>query len=200
VIGFWWRSDAAAARKLIVGLGNPGRGYAETRHNVGFQVIDCLAGGLGIAIRRKRFGGYWGQGEYEGKDVLLLKPWRFINRSGSVVAAAVGFYKLDLADMLVVVDDMSLEPGRIRIRGKGSAGGHNGLADIIERLGNEEFSRLRIGIGTSGEQSAVNFVLGRPSESEKKELKQAIARAKDAVLCWVTDGLEPAMNRYNQKG
>jgi PTH1 family peptidyl-tRNA hydrolase len=130
----------------------------------------------------------------------LLKPWRYMNRSGQVVATAVGFYKLDLKDIIIVTDDLALEPGRIRIRAKGSAGGHNGLADIIEKLGTSEFARCRVGIGNkTGEfdQDQVDYVLGRPTKEQKALLDEAIIKARDAVLCWVENGIETAMNKYN---
>ena len=133
--------------KMIVGLGNPGKKYAETRHNVGFKVIDMLGGVLGIEVNKNSFGGHLGKGEYAGNQVLLLKPMQYMNCSGQPVADAMGFYKIDLNDVLVVLDDMWLEPGQIRLRAKGSAGGHNGLTDVVEKLGTEDVPRLRVGIG-----------------------------------------------------
>ena len=133
--------------KMVVGLGNPGEEYADTRHNIGFKVIDSLAKALAIDVRKRKFGARVGLGEFGDKKLILLKPWQFMNRSGEAVAKAVGFYKLPLSELLVVTDDMALEPGRIRIRAKGSAGGHKGLADIIEKLGTNQFGRLRVGIG-----------------------------------------------------
>ena len=123
-----------------------------------------------------------------------------MNRSGQVVATAVGFYKLQLDDLLVVTDDLALPPGRIRIRAKGSAGGHNGLADIIEKLGTNEFSRLRVGLGQSSEEEAVDYVLDKPTEQEKPLLDEAIERAREAVLCWVEYGIKAAMNKFNTCG
>jgi len=180
-----------------VGLGNPGRAYARTRHNIGFEVVDLVAETLGVTIRKRRFGGKFGAGEYAGRQVLLLKPWRWMNLSGEVVATAVGFYKLALSDLLVVTDDMALEPGRIRIRRKGSAGGHNGLADIIAKVGSDAFARLRVGIGRDEAVDAVDYVLSRPSPAEREVLEQAMQRARDAVLCWIREGIEAAMNCYN---
>jgi PTH1 family peptidyl-tRNA hydrolase len=184
--------------KLVAGLGNPGGDYAGTRHNIGFRVMDLLAEALGIEVRKRKFGARFGFGEFAHKKLIVLKPWQFMNRSGQVVATAVGFYKLDIADVLVVTDDMDLEPGRIRIRAKGSAGGHNGLADIIEKLGTNEFARCRIGIGRSDEQEAVGFVLDKPTASERPLLDAAVERARDAVLCWIEKGVETAMNQYNR--
>jgi PTH1 family peptidyl-tRNA hydrolase len=184
--------------KLVAGLGNPGSDYADTRHNIGFRVMDLLAETLDVEVRKRKFGARFGTGEFAHKKLIVLKPWQFMNRSGQAVATAMGFYKLSAVDMLVVTDDMDLEPGRIRIRAKGSAGGHNGLTDIIEKLGTNEFARCRIGIGRSCEQDAVDFVLDKPAEAERPLLDAAIERARDAVLCWIEYGIETAMNRYNR--
>jgi PTH1 family peptidyl-tRNA hydrolase len=183
--------------KMVVGLGNPGKKYVDTRHNAGFRVIDLLAEALTIDVRKRKFGAYLSEGEFVGKKLILLKPRRFMNRSGQVVATAVGFYKLALSDLLVVTDDMALSPGRIRIRAKGSAGGHNGLADVIEKLGTESIGRLRIGIGESSEEAAVDYVLDEPTESQKTMMDEGTERAREAVLCWVQYGIESAMNEFN---
>ncbi len=180
-----------------MGLGNPGRGYAKTRHNLGFKVIDSLAKRLDVAVKKRKFGAKLGIARFEDKELVLLKPWRFMNRSGGPVAAAVNFYGLSLSDVLVVTDDMALEPGKIRLRAKGSAGGHNGLADIIQALGTEGIARLRIGIGRSNREDAVDYVLSRPTPEQKSLLDGAIAAAGDAVLCWVQYGIEDAMNKFN---
>ncbi|MCJ7673522.1 MAG: aminoacyl-tRNA hydrolase [Sedimentisphaerales bacterium] len=184
--------------KMLVGLGNPGSRYAGTRHNLGFMTIDSLAETLGVKVGRRKFGARFGEVEFAGKKLILLKPWQFMNRSGQAVATAVGFYKLPLRDLLVVTDDMSLEPGRIRLRAKGSAGGHNGLADIIEKLGSGEFARCRLGIGESGSQDAYDYVLDKPSQDQKPLLQEAIDKAKDAVVCWIEFGIERAMNQFNR--
>jgi len=183
---------------MVVGLGNPGAEYFNTRHNVGFRVIDALAEALGIEVKKKKFGGVFGQGEYGNKKLILLKPCRFMNRSGQVVATAAGFYKLELADLLVVSDDMAIEPGRIRLRTKGSSGGQKGLDDIIVKLGSNEFNRLRIGIGPSGQQQGYDYVLGKPSPEENDLIDDAIERAKQAVICWIVNGIDIAMNEYNR--
>jgi PTH1 family peptidyl-tRNA hydrolase len=183
--------------KMVVGLGNPGKDYVDTRHNIGFRVIDSLAEALKIDVRKKRFSGNCGSGEFADKKLILLKPMRFMNCSGQVVATATGFYKLVLSNLLVVTDDMALPPGRIRVRMKGSAGGHNGLADVIEKLGTENISRLRIGIGQSDEEMAYDYVLGKPTKSERPLLDEAITKARDAVLCWVEYGIKATMNEFN---
>ncbi|OHB75785.1 MAG: aminoacyl-tRNA hydrolase [Planctomycetes bacterium RBG_16_55_9] len=184
--------------KLVAGLGNPGGDYAETRHNIGFRVIDLLARRLDIEVGKRKFGARFGLGEFAGKKLIVLKPWQFMNRSGQAVATAVGFYRLSVADVLVVTDDMDLDLGKIRIRARGSAGGHNGLADVIEKLGTNEFARCRVGIGRSLERDAVDFVLDRPAEAEKPRLDAAVEKARDAVLCWIEYGIETAMNQYNR--
>jgi PTH1 family peptidyl-tRNA hydrolase len=183
--------------KMVVGLGNPGKEYVDTRHNIGFRVIDSLAETLKIDVRKKRFSAYLGSGEFADKKLILLKPMRFMNCSGQVVATATGFYKLALSNLLVVTDDMALPPGRIRVRMKGSAGGHNGLADVIEKLGTENISRLRIGIGQSDEEMAYDYVLGKPTEADRPLLDEAITKARDAVLCWVEYGIKATMNEFN---
>jgi PTH1 family peptidyl-tRNA hydrolase len=183
---------------MVVGLGNPGRSYIYTRHNAGFRVIDSLAKGLAIDVRKRKFGARLGQGEFAGKKLILLKPIRFMNCSGQVVATAAGFYKLELSDLLVVSDDMALEPGRIRVRARGSAGGHNGLADVVEKLGSEDVNRLRIGIGPCGEQDAADYVLDKPTKAQKALLDKAIESSREAVLCWIEYGIETAMNNFNR--
>lgn len=184
--------------RLVVGLGNPGREYAETRHNLGFKVIEALDEALGIEVGRRKFGARLGEGRYAGKKLILMKPWKFMNRSGECVAAAVGFYQLDPRDLMVITDDRALETGVVRLRPKGSAGGHNGLADIIEKLGTNEFPRCRIGIGQCPSAAAVGYVLGRPEPQEKPVLNQAILKARDAVVCWLRFGLDKAMNEFNK--
>jgi PTH1 family peptidyl-tRNA hydrolase len=191
------RDTVTGGFKLIVGLGNPGKEYVDTRHNIGFQVIDSLAETLQSDVKQRKFGARIGFGEFAEQKIILLKPWQYMNRSGQAVATVKGFYKLDVSDLLVVLDDMALEPGRIRIRAKGSAGGHNGLADIIEKLGTDNFGRLRIGIGQSGREDAIDFVLDKPTEEERTLLNEAIERSREAVLCWIEHGFDAAMNKYN---
>jgi PTH1 family peptidyl-tRNA hydrolase len=183
--------------KMVVGLGNPGKEYVGTRHNIGFQVIDALSESLKIDVKKKKFSACFGTGEFADKKLILLKPMQFMNCSGQVVAAATGFYKVVAGNLLVVLDDMALPPGRIRVRMKGSAGGHNGLADVIEKLGTENISRLRIGIGPSNEKEAYDYVLSKPTEAERALLDEAIIKARDAVLCWVEYGIRATMNKFN---
>jgi len=190
-------SPDMAGMKMIVGLGNPGKSYAETRHNVGFRVVDLLADDLGVEIGKRSFGGRLAKGECAGRGLMLFKPWRYMNRSGLPVAEAVAFYKLNLCDMLVVLDDIWLEPGRIRLRTKGSAGGHNGLADVLAKLGTEDVPRLRIGIGRCPTDEQTDYVLGEPDQEENTLINQGVGRAKEAAICWLQEGIDAAMTKFN---
>jgi PTH1 family peptidyl-tRNA hydrolase len=183
--------------KLVVGLGNPGRKYLDTRHNVGFMVIDDLAGRWRYDRSRAGFGGQFGTGHIGSEKTLLLKPETFMNRSGQSVQEAMAFYKLGLEDLLVVSDDLALPLGRLRLRAKGSAGGHNGLANVIERLGDNGFARLRIGIGSATGERMVSHVLSPFQPEERETVLEAVGRASESVACWIEEGIETAMNRFN---
>lgn len=183
--------------KLIVGLGNPGARYEGTRHNVGFEVVDTLASRWNISLATEKFHGWFGTGVIAGEKTALLKPTTFMNRSGRAVLAAGRFYKLELDDLLVISDDLALPLGRLRIRLKGSSGLHKGLQDIIDRLSSEEWCRLRIGIDEPlGDPSG--YVLGRFTPQERTTLDEAVSRGADASECWVEQGPEMAMNRFNR--
>jgi PTH1 family peptidyl-tRNA hydrolase len=186
-----------ADTKMLVGLGNPGAEYVDTRHNVGFKAIDLLAGSLKTDFNKKKFDSKFGVAQFGVKTVYLLKPQLYMNRSGEAVATAMGFYKLTPADLLVVCDDLWVEPGKIRIRASGSAGGHNGLADIIEKLGTEDFCRIRIGIGQNQRIDAYDYVLSPPDEEQKPLVEKAIENARDAALCWLESGVDKTMNKFN---
>jgi len=182
--------------KLIVGLGNPGTKHAGTRHNVGFRVIDELARRCQADLSQEKFHAWFARATVAEQEVILLKPTTFMNRSGPAVLAAGRFYRLELGDLLVISDDLALPLGKLRLRGQGGAGGHNGLQDIIDRLGSEVFARLRIGIDPPiGDP--VGWVLSRFSEAEESVAAAACCRAADAVECWIERGTECAMNRYN---
>jgi PTH1 family peptidyl-tRNA hydrolase len=185
--------------KLIAGLGNPGSQYDDTRHNVGFMVLDALAERLGTNIRKKKFNALVEETQADGNRVILLKPQQYMNRSGHAIATAVGFYKIASSDVLIVTDDMALDAGRLRLRAKGSAGGHNGLKDIISHLKSDAFPRLRIGIGESGQVDAADYVLSRFSSDEREVIKAAVTASVDAVLCWLREGIDAAMTRYNSR-
>lgn len=186
-----------ASMKLIAGLGNPGNEYDGTRHNVGFMVLDALAEHGGSKIRQKKFNALVDEIFVENTKLLLVKPQQYMNRSGHAVATAAGFYKLSTPDVLVVTDDMALNVGQIRLRAKGSAGGHNGLKDIISHLGSDCFPRLRIGIGDSGSLDAADYVLSRFSAEERAAIDKMVQTAVEAILCWLHDGIDIAMTRYN---
>jgi len=184
--------------KLIVGLGNPGRKYAGTRHNVGFEVLAELAKRLGADKPKSRFDGELTEAQIDSQRVLLLWPLTYMNNSGGCVQPTRDFYKVASEDLLVVCDDVSLPTGKLRLRAKGSSGGQKGLKDIIGRLGTEEFPRLRIGIGTQppGWELA-DYVLSKFSSDEEPVVREAISKAADAAIDWIRSGLAPAMNKYN---
>lgn len=184
--------------KLIVGLGNPGKAYDGTRHNVGFDVLAILASRAGSPVRRQRFQGEVAQVTLRGNSALLLWPLTWMNLSGSSVLAARDFYKIDHEKILVICDDFQLNLGTIRLRGSGSGGGQNGLANVLARLGSTAIPRLRIGIGpvAPGWKTA-DFVLGKFAPHEHADVAVALERAADAVEEWVALGIDAAMNRFN---
>ncbi|GFI08882.1 peptidyl-tRNA hydrolase [Lachnospiraceae bacterium] len=186
---------------LIAGLGNPTKKYEHTRHNIGFDVIDRLADQYNISMNTKKFKGICGTGVIEGRKVLLLKPQTFMNLSGISVREAADYYKLDFTQELIVIyDDIDLDPGNLRIRKKGSAGGHNGIKDIIAHLGTQEFLRIRVGAGAKAEgQDLVNHVLGHFSREDRELVAWAIENAAGAVRLMVQGDTDAAMNQYNKK-
>jgi PTH1 family peptidyl-tRNA hydrolase len=183
--------------KVIVGLGNPGPKYAGTRHNVGFEVVDYLAAAPGCGPFRSKFQAQVAELKEAGEQVLLVKPETFMNLSGRAVRQIVDFYKLPPADLLIVSDDFNLPLGKLRARAKGSHGGQNGLRDIQQQLGTDEYARLRVGVGQPGPGEAVDFVLSRFKPAERKAVEEAVAKAADAALVWVRSGIEACMNRAN---
>jgi PTH1 family peptidyl-tRNA hydrolase len=183
--------------KLIVGLGNPGDQYKATRHNVGFEVVAGLARKFGAGTPRARFQGETVEVTIGGTKVLLLTPLTYMNASGGSVLAARDFYKIENNDVLVICDDFNLPLAKLRLRAKGSAGGQNGLADVIRRLGTEEVPRLRIGVGAPADRSATSHVLGRFLKDEQPVIAEALERAVEAAAAWVSFGLDAAMNKYN---
>jgi PTH1 family peptidyl-tRNA hydrolase len=185
--------------KLIVGLGNPGKKYDGTRHNVGFAVVDALAAAPGVERPQSRFDAQVAEWRADGEKVLLMKPGTFMNLSGRAVRQAVDFYHLELADVLVVCDDMSLPLGKLRFRARGTHGGHNGLRDIQNHLGTTEYSRLRIGVDAPGQGEAVDHVLGRFRPGERAAIEDALAAAVQGVDLWVRQGIEKCMNQYNAR-
>jgi peptidyl-tRNA hydrolase, PTH1 family len=191
-----------SAMKIVVGLGNPGLEYQRTRHNVGFDGIDRLARRVCNASQapRARFQALALEGEAGGEKVLLLKPVTYMNLSGSTVSEAVRFFKLDPSnDLLVLVDDIALPCGSIRLRGDGSAGGHNGLADIEAKLGTNRYARCRIGIDPPGHIPQRDYVLGRFREEQQPLVDAAVSTPAEAAECWISRGLVETMNRFNRK-
>ena len=184
---------------IIAGLGNPGLKYRKTRHNAGFDAIDVLAKRYGVSVKKIERGSLVAQCNIKGQKVLLAKPQTFMNNSGDSLAELVKFYKVDpTTELIVLSDDVTLDPGRIRIRKKGSAGGHNGLKSIIARCGTENFQRVRIGVGVvPAGGDMINHVLGRLKAPERKELEAALEHAADAVEIMVDGDVEAAMNRFN---
>jgi PTH1 family peptidyl-tRNA hydrolase len=184
--------------KLVVGLGNPGRKYRETRHNVGYKVLEVLAERYGRGGPRTAFQGLCVDADVSAERVVLLQPETYMNKSGASVARAKDFYKLGAADLLIVCDDFNLPLAKLRFRAKGSAGGQKGLEDIIRCLGGDEFPRLRIGIGpVPPGRDPADFVLGRFTDEEGREIEPTVVRASDAVGDWIRSGIDYCMNQYN---
>jgi PTH1 family peptidyl-tRNA hydrolase len=183
--------------KLVVGLGNPGKRYQGTRHNVGFAVLDALAAGPDVGSFQGRFDAEVAEWRDETGKILLLKPDTFMNLSGRAVREAVDFYQVEASDLLVVCDDINLPLGKLRFRPRGTHGGHNGLRDIQNHLGTTQYSRLRIGVDAPPEHEAVDYVLGRFRPSEKPVIEEAIQQAVQGVVLWVRQGIAACMNQYN---
>lgn len=181
---------------LIVGLGNPGREYENTRHNIGFAAIDIIAERYNIDVNRTKFKGEYGEGFINGNKVILLKPYTFMNLSGESVREAIDFYKLTEEEVLIIYDDISLEVGRLRIREKGSAGGHNGIKSIINHMGTDVFTRIKIGVGAP-KGDLVNHVLGKFSKEEVNILKQTLDVVAKATEDIIANGAKDAMNKFN---
>lgn len=184
--------------KIVVGLGNPGREYAATRHNLGFLVVDELARRAGAEGGRSRFRSLIGEGRLGGEKLILVKPQTYMNLSGHAVREIVNWYHVPKEEVLVVLDDLDLPFGGLRLRGDGSAGGHNGLASVLEQLGAKGVSRMRIGIGR-GPGAARTQVLSRFSPEEERALPDVVTAAADCVVLWSEEGIIAAMNRCNRR-
>lgn len=183
---------------VIVGLGNPGQKYAGTRHNIGYELVDQLADQLSVRMGPGKGPFHIGDTHYHREKVILVKPTTYMNVSGDAVVQVLNWYKLEPSDCLVCYDDLNLDVGSIRLRPKGSAGGHNGIKDIIQKLGTDKFPRLRIGIGNDFRQgNQVDFVLSKFSKTERETIEETLRRAADAVLSYVDHGIDTAMNDYN---
>lgn len=184
--------------KLVVGLGNPGRRYQGTRHNIGYAVLAELARKHGVGIPKAKFHGEIVEAELDGEKALLLSPLTYMNRSGTSVQEAKGFFKIAEEDLLVICDDLNLPVGKLRFRPRGSSGGQKGLEDIIRLLGTEDFPRLRIGVGAAPEGWAwADFVLSKFTQDEQPVIDAAVVKAAEAVVAWARKGVEFCMNQYN---
>ena len=185
---------------IIVGLGNPGKKYEGTRHNAGFAALDHVAEKWGVRVTKAKFDALTGTGTAAGVKVLLMKPQTFMNLSGESIREAVDYYKIDPEDIIVIYDDISLEPGQLRIRLKGSAGGHNGIKNIIAHLGTQEFPRIKVGVGAKPpKMDLADYVLSRFGAEEQKIMDEAFGEAAEAAVMMMTTGAERAMNHYNAK-
>ncbi|MBQ3147411.1 MAG: aminoacyl-tRNA hydrolase [Oscillospiraceae bacterium] len=184
---------------LIVGLGNPGKEYEKTRHNCGFRAIDLLAQSLGCKVDKAKFQGLYGQVSQKGRKIFLLKPLTYMNLSGRAVLQLSAYFHIPPQRIIVLFDDISLEPGRLRIRADGSAGGHNGIKSVISEIGSQDFPRVKIGVGAKAhpEQDLADWVLSGFTASEEKALSSALKRACDAALCIIDHGVPEAANRFN---
>lgn len=182
--------------KLIVGLGNPGREYAKTRHNMGYMVIDKFADSLGLEFDKKDFKGVYCRGRYLDEDIYLLKPETFMNLSGECVSNFVKYYKIDIEDIIIVFDDLALEPGRIRLRLNGSSGGQKGMQNVIDFLHTDQIKRIRIGIGEP-KFSCIDYVLGKPSPEEQIAIDEAQNKAVLALKDALKNGFHSAMSKFN---
>ncbi|KRT64977.1 MAG: peptidyl-tRNA hydrolase, peptidyl-tRNA hydrolase, PTH1 family [Candidatus Dadabacteria bacterium CSP1-2] len=185
---------------LVAGLGNPGKGYASSRHNIGFIVIDELAKRLGVSVKKKGFRSHYAQAPIDEKKLILLKPDTYMNRSGEAVSEAAEFFKIPAKDVIVVYDEMDLSLGSIKVKVGGGSAGHKGIQSIINSLGDSDFIRVRVGIGKPIQKSeTVGHVLSGFEKEEKKLAKELIVRAADAVIEIVLRGAESAMNKFNKK-
>jgi len=196
---FFNKNKTAGVSWLIVGLGNLGDQYEHTRHNVGFDALDTLAGELGVSVKRLKFKALTATADIGGEKVLLMKPTTFMNLSGEAVEQAASFYKVPPQRILVISDEVALPPGKLRIRASGSAGGHNGLKNIIAHLHAEDFPRIRIGVGQKPhpDYDMADWVLSRPQGEDRKAVDDAIKRAAQAAQAVVTQGLDRAMGQFN---
>lgn len=185
--------------KLIVGLGNPGREYEKTRHNAGFMVMEKIEKELGISIDQKKFKALVCKTNVKGEQVLFMKPQTYMNLSGEAVAEAMKFFRIDVKDLLVIYDDMDLPVGKVRLREKGSAGGQNGMKNIISHVHTQEFNRVRVGIGKDPRIPTVDYVLGKIRKEDLEAFDQALNLAKDAVIYAIDHSFADTMNRYNRK-
>ena len=192
-------NKASAVEWLIVGLGNPGQKYENTRHNMGFLAVDLLAEQVGVQLNKVKFKAAYNLLDFAGTRCLVMKPQTYMNLSGEAVREAAQFYKIPADHVLVIYDDVSLPVGKLRVRPNGSAGGHNGIKNIIAHLGTQEFPRVKVGVGApeGADKDMADFVLGTPSQADRKALKESIERAIGAAECVIRSGCQTAMNKFN---
>lgn len=183
---------------LIIGLGNPEKDYSKTRHNMGFNTINKLAKQYEIEINKNKFKGLYGAGSIEGEKVILLKPQTYMNLSGESIKEVMQFYKIEKEQIIVIYDDMDIEPGKIKIRKAGGAGTHNGMKSVLQELGTQEFKRIRVGIGMPKDKgNLIEYVLGAISKEEQEKLELGTDLAKEAVIEIIKSGIDRAMNQFN---
>lgn len=184
--------------KLVVGLGNPGRQYEKTRHNIGFEVIDYIADHYSIPLDKAKFKGIFGMGNVDGEKIILLKPLTYMNLSGESIRPLMDYYNIEPEDLVVIYDDLDLPVGRIRLRQKGSSGGHNGIKSTIAHVGTEKFNRIRVGIDrpTNG-MTITDYVLGRFTKEENDKLELVVKKCADACIEWMHEPFLQVMNKYN---
>lgn len=185
--------------KLVVGLGNPGKEYQGTRHNLGFWLLDSLAQDLKISIDKKKFGGLYEETNMNGEKIILLKPQKYINLSGDVIIKFIDYYKINIEDILIVHDDLDLMVGKFKLKQSGSSGGHNGLKNIEQNLKTDIFNRLKIGISNNKMMETKDYVLGRFDDDEKKSIEDIISICKQIIIDFSKDDILTLMNRYNHK-
>ncbi|MDD8048306.1 MAG: aminoacyl-tRNA hydrolase [Thomasclavelia sp.] len=183
--------------KLIVGLGNPGKEYEHTRHNTGFEVTNKLADKLGVSLSTSKHKGLYAKTKYNGEDVIILQPQTFMNLSGESVQAVMGYFKVDIDDLIVIYDDLDMPVGKLRLRVNGSAGGHNGIKSIISCVGSQDFKRIRVGIGRLPYIKVVDYVLGRFTKEQQPSFDEGVNKAVEALIDTLDNDFTHAMNKYN---
>jgi peptidyl-tRNA hydrolase, PTH1 family len=199
LIDRWTGPKEREKMKLIVGLGNPGKQYENTRHNIGFEVIDELSDRFSIPLNQSKFKGLYGIGFHQGEKVILLKPLTYMNLSGESIRAVCDYYQIDIENIVIIYDDLDLPVGKIRLRQKGSAGGHNGIKSTVAQLGTQEFNRIRIGIDRPNNGMKVpDYVLGRFHDEEKPLTQEAVKKSAAACEAWLEKPFLQVMNEFNQ--
>ena len=193
---FWERGEKMT--KMIVGLGNPGKEYEHTHHNMGFDVVDRFADSLGVAFDRNDFKGIYVKARFMNQDLIILKPQTYMNLSGESIIQVLNFYKIPIENMIVVYDDMDTPLGHIKLKIKGSSGGHNGIKSIIQNIGSEEFKRIKVGIGHPESKNIIDYVLKRPAKEEEPLLDSAQKNAVEAIKVALSDSFNKAMTMYNK--